>query len=63
MKNLSPRQEEEMFLDIWYEMSPETYESLWFRGIKGDLLISDMVEVYHELYKKVLDVHIRQLKE
>jgi len=63
MKNLSPRQEEEMFLDIWYEMSPETYESIWFRGIEGDLLISDMVEAYPELYKKVLDEHIKRLRE
>lgn len=54
MVKLTRKEEERLFLDIWFEVSEETYNSLWFEGIEGDLLISDCAEVYPRLYLNLL---------
>jgi len=53
-QKLTHKEEEKLFLDIWYDHLPETYESLWIEGIEGEQLISDCAEVYPKLYKKLL---------
>jgi len=53
---LSPKQLEHMFLDIWWNLNPESYDSIWYKGIEGEQLISDLVEINPKLYKQVLDI-------
>jgi len=55
VRKLTPKQTERVFLDIWYEMSPELYEQLWYPDIEGGQLISDLVEVNPKLYREILD--------
>lgn len=53
-KRLTNKEVENLFLDLWYEHLPETYETIWYEGAEGEQMISDCAEVYPKLYKKLL---------
>ena len=55
-QKLTHKEVEDLFLDIWYDHLPETYDSLWVEGIEGEQLISDCAEVYPKLYHKLLNM-------
>ena len=52
---LTNKEVENLFLDIWYGLSPETYDTLWYEGIEGGQLISDCAKVYPKLYRNLLN--------
>lgn len=54
-KKLTNKEVEELYLDIWWETSPQTYESLWVDDIEGGQMISDCAAVYPKLYRNLLD--------
>ena len=51
---LTDKEVENLFLDLWWKLAPETYETLHVEGIAGDLLISDCAEVFPKLYRNLL---------
>lgn len=53
---LTHKEVENLFLDVWYKHLPETYMTLYYEGIEGELLISDCAQVYPKLYRKLLDM-------
>jgi len=34
---------------------PEAYDSIWYKDIEGEQLISDLVEINPKAYKHILD--------
>lgn len=55
LTKLSPKQAENLFLDIWWALYPEAYDSIWYKDIEGEQLISDLVEINPKAYKHILD--------
>lgn len=55
MPRLTNKEVENLFLDIWYGLSPETYDTLWYEGIEGEQMISDCAKVYPKLYRNLLN--------
>lgn len=53
-KKLTNKEVETLFLDLWWELSPPTYESFYVDDIQGDLMISNCAAVYPKLYRKLL---------
>ena len=51
---LTHKEVEDMFLDIWWDYMPETYEAHHVEGISGDYLISECAEFYPKMYRKLL---------
>ena len=53
-KRLTVGETDNLFLGVWDENFPESYEYLWYKGIETEQMISDCVEFYPKLYKKLL---------
>ena len=54
MDRMTNKEVENLFLDIWYNLSPETYNTLWYDEIEGEQMISDCAQVYPKLYRNLL---------
>ena len=53
-KQLTHKEVEDLFLDLWYKESPETFDALYLDNIYGTQLISDFAAVYPKLYRSLL---------
>lgn len=60
---LSRREEQDLFIEIWQDTSPETYEALWYPGITMDVIINDLVEVNPKLYRRLLNLLEKEIHE
>ena len=54
MQTLTRKEEENLFLDVWYKNFQDSFDYLWFEGIEGDLLINDFAKFYPQLYRRTL---------